>query len=42
MKYELRNVSIYEDNDWGEMQSFLVKYLPKFEMALKPFVLGLN
>lgn len=42
IKYELRNVSIYEDNDWEEMQAFLVNYLPKFEMALKPFVFGLS
>lgn len=42
IKYELRNVSIYEDNNWGEMQSFLIKYLPKFEKALKPFVFGLK
>lgn len=42
IKYELSDVSIYEDNDWEKMRTFLITHLPKFEKALKPFVSELN
>ena len=36
IKYELDNVSLFEENDWNTMNTFIVKNLPKFELAFKP------
>ena len=36
IKYELDNVSLFEENDWDIMNKFIVNNLPKFELAFKP------
>ena len=36
IKYELDNVSLFEENDWETMNNFIVNNLPKFEQAFKP------
>jgi hypothetical protein len=35
VKYELSNVSIFNEEDWDKMIEFMVKYVPKFEAAFK-------
>lgn len=35
IKFELTGVSIYKEEDWQKMIAFMVKYVPKFEAALK-------
>lgn len=42
VKFELREVSVFERNDWEKMNDFLIKYLPKFEQSLRSFILSLN
>lgn len=42
IKYQLSGVSLFNKDDWDEMTGFLIKYLPQFEKALKPFVVKLN
>ena len=36
IKYELDNVSLFEENDWDTINKFIVNNLPKFEIAFKP------
>ena len=38
IKYELRGVNLFDKADWNKMSQFLIKYLPKFESALKPSI----
>lgn len=38
IKYELLNVSIFNESDWGKMNDFFVQNLRKFEQALRPFI----
>lgn len=38
IKYEMGDVSLFDKNDWGKMNEFLVTYLPKFEKALQPAI----
>ncbi|MBF8456170.1 DUF4268 domain-containing protein [Kaistella sp. G5-32] len=42
IRYQLNNVSLFDKNDWEKMSTFLIKHLPQFEKALKPFVMKLN
>jgi uncharacterized protein with ParB-like and HNH nuclease domain len=42
IKYELRNVSLFNDDDWTEMNQFVIKYLPSFEQAFKAEITGLK
>lgn len=38
IKYELSGVSLFDKNDWGKMNQFLIDYLPKFESAMQPII----
>ena len=38
IKTELKDVNLYEKEDWIKMSNFLVLNLPKFENALKPMI----
>jgi nicotinamide mononucleotide adenylyltransferase len=38
IKIEEQGVTLYNDNDWERMNSFLISNLPKFEKALEPFI----
>lgn len=38
IKYELKDVNLYEENDWDKMNDFLIQNLPRFEQALKPAI----
>ncbi|MGV8816006.1 MAG: DUF4268 domain-containing protein, partial [Gelidibacter sp.] len=38
IKYELKGVNLFDRADWERMNEFLVKYLPKFELALQPTI----
>ena len=38
IKYELEDVDLYDKEDWGQMNNFLISYLPKFETAMKPVI----
>ena len=42
IKFENRNVSLYDENDWSTMNEFIVYNLPKFEEAFKPFIQNLK
>lgn len=42
IKYQLNNVSLFNKEDWEQMTAFLIKHLPQFEKALKPFVIKLS
>lgn len=42
IKYQLNNVSLFNKEDWEQMTAFLIKHLPQFEKAVKPFVTKLN
>ena len=42
IKYELDNVSLFEENDWETMNSFIVNNLPKFEQAFKPEIVKIK
>jgi hypothetical protein len=35
IKYELKEVSVFNEEDWDRMVAFLVQQVPKFEMAFK-------
>lgn len=36
IKFELGNVNVFDETDWETMSNFILKYLPKFELAFKP------
>ena len=38
IKFEMKGVSLYKENDWDKMNEFLIQHLPRFEMALKPAI----
>ena len=38
IKYELKGVNLFDKDDWDKMNQFLIKYIPKFETALKPSI----
>ena len=38
IKYENKNLNLFNVNDWDEMNQFFVEYLPKFEMAMRDCV----
>jgi uncharacterized protein with ParB-like and HNH nuclease domain len=38
IKIEEQGVTLYNDNDWERMNSFLISNLPKFEKALQPYI----
>ena len=38
IKIEEQGVTLYDDNDWERMNSFLISNLPKFEKAFTPFI----
>lgn len=38
VKYELQDVNLFNKDDWGKMNQFLIKYLPPFEEALRPAI----
>jgi uncharacterized protein with ParB-like and HNH nuclease domain len=42
IKYELSNVSLFEETDWQAMSEFIVNYLPNFEKAFKPEITSLK
>lgn len=42
IKFELQDVSIFNEADWKKMNDFFVLYLPKFENAIKPFIKNLR
>ena len=35
IKYELPEVSIFNEDDWNRMIQFMCEFVPKFEVALK-------
>jgi hypothetical protein len=35
IKYELKEVSVFNEEDWDRMVAFLVQQVPKFEIAFK-------
>lgn len=35
VKYELRDVSVFKEEDWPKMFAFMVQQVPKFEAAFK-------
>lgn len=35
IKYQMTDVSLYDENDWEKMNQFIVEYLPRFENALQ-------
>jgi uncharacterized protein with ParB-like and HNH nuclease domain len=42
IKYELGNVSLYEETDWLAMSDFIISHLPNFEKAFKPEIPALR
>ena len=42
IKSELTNVSLFNQDDWAKMISFMVDVVPRFEHALKPHVQKIN
>lgn len=38
IKFENRNVNLFNQNDWEDMNQFFIEYLPKFEMAFKIYI----
>jgi uncharacterized protein with ParB-like and HNH nuclease domain len=38
IKFENRNVNLFNLNDWEEMNQFFIEHLPKFEMAMRDYV----
>ena len=38
IRFELKGVSLYEENDWGKMNEFIIQHLPRFEKAFKPAI----
>lgn len=42
IKFEMKGVSLYEKEDWGKMNEFLIVNLPKFEKALQPAIKNLK
>ena len=42
VKFELQEVNLFNETDWGKMNDFFVLYLPKFENAIKPFIKNLK
>lgn len=42
IKYELLEVSIFNESDWGKMNEFFVKHVPQFENAFRPFISNLR
>ena len=42
VKFEKRDVSLYNENDWSIMNDFIITNLPKFEEAFKPFIQNLR
>ncbi|MBA6153950.1 DUF4268 domain-containing protein [Gelidibacter maritimus] len=38
IKYELTDVNLFDKSDWEKMNEFLIKHLPKFELALQPAI----
>jgi len=35
VKYELKEVSLYDESDWQKMNEFVLTYLPKFEKVMR-------
>ncbi|WP_040281027.1 DUF4268 domain-containing protein [Psychroserpens damuponensis] len=42
IKFELQDVNLFEPNDWGKMNEFIINNLPKFENAIKDSISKLN
>jgi hypothetical protein len=42
IKYELKGVSIFNEENWSQMIDFMVKYVPKFEAAFKEEIQSLG
>ena len=42
IKFEMHNVSVFDEHDWEKMNEFLILNLPKFEKALQPAIINLK
>jgi hypothetical protein len=42
IKYELKGVSIFNEENWSQMIDFMVEYVPKFEAAFKEEIQSLS
>jgi len=42
VKFELQEVNLFNESDWGNMNNFFILYLPKFESAIQPFIKNLK
>ena len=42
VKYEFSGVNLFDENDWGKMNDFLIINLPKFEKAFQPQIKNLR
>lgn len=38
VKYELLDVSIFNESDWEKMNEFFAQHQPEFGSAVKPFI----
>ena len=38
VKFELFDVSISNEDDWSKMNDFFITYLPKFQVAMQPYI----
>ena len=39
IKIEIKGVSMFNEEDWETMNEFVISNLPKFEGALRPFII---
>lgn len=42
IKYEDKELNLFNEDNWSQMDDFFIEHLPKFEKAFKPFVESLN
>ncbi len=42
IKYELKDVNLFNDNHWEKMNQFFIDNLPKFENAIQPYIKDLK
>lgn len=42
IKYEIKDVSLFNEDTWEEMDSFFIDYLPKFEKAFESNIKSLS
>lgn len=42
VKFEMKDVNLYNENDWERMNQFFLDYLPKFENAFRPYIRNLK